>query len=134
ATTSVSGPDGVLVVNNGITATLYAGDAGSTLRSFNVNNPSAPVAQGTVNTGGGALRLDEMAYSPLTNQIFAANNANSPAFASLITATPPTPTLFAANIQIPGQDPSGGMEQSVWNPNTGTWFVSVPSFNGTTDA
>jgi hypothetical protein len=23
------------------------------------------------------------------------------------------------------------MEQSVWNPNTGTFFVSIPSFNGT---
>jgi DNA-binding beta-propeller fold protein YncE len=39
ALTSMSGPDGVLVVNNGTTATLYAGDAGSTLRTFNVNNP-----------------------------------------------------------------------------------------------
>jgi hypothetical protein len=36
-----------------------------------------------------------------------------------------------ANITIPGQVSSGGMEQSVWNPNTGTFFVSVPSFNGT---
>src|SRR6476620_8051970 len=31
--TSTSGPDGVVVVNNGGTSTLYAGDAGSTLRS-----------------------------------------------------------------------------------------------------
>lgn len=23
------------------------------------------------------------------------------------------------------------MEQPIWNPNTGTWFVSIPSFNGT---
>jgi PEP-CTERM motif len=129
--TSQSGPDGVLVVNNGVTATLYAGDAGSTLRSFNVNTPSAPVAQGTVNTGGGVFRVDEMAYSPLTNQIFAANNANAPAFASLINATPPTPTLATSPILIPGQVPTGGMEQSVWNPTTNTFFVSVPTFNGT---
>lgn len=131
AGTSQSGPDGVVVVHNGSTVTLYAGDGGSTLRSFNVNNPAAPVAQGTVNTGGGVFRVDEMAYSPLTNQIFAANNANTPAFASLINATPPTPTLAMSPIFIPGQVSSGGMEQSVWNPNTNSFFVSVPSFNGT---
>jgi PEP-CTERM motif len=129
--TAVSGPDGVVVVNNGITATLYAGDGGSTLRSFNVTNPAAPVALGTVNTGGGQFRVDEMAYSPASNLVFAANNANSPAFATLVNATPPTPTIAKGNITIPGQVASGGMEQPVWNPNTGTFFVSVPTFNGT---
>jgi hypothetical protein len=128
--TATSGPNGVLVVNDGTTATLYAGDANSTLRTFNVNNPSAPVVQGTLNTGGGTFRVDEMAYSSTNKTIFAANNANSPAFATLINATPPSPTISVANITIPFQVPSGGMEQSVWNPGTATWFVSVPSFNG----
>ena len=131
ATTSVSGPDGVVVVNNGGVATLYAGDGGSTLRSFNVTNPANPIALGTVSTGGGTFRVDEMAYSPATNAIFAANNANAPAYASLISATPPTPSLTATNITVPNQVASGGLEQSVWNPNTGTFFVSVPTFNGT---
>ena len=131
ATTSVSGPDGVVVVNNGGVATLYAGDGGSTLRSFNVTNPANPIALGSVSTGGGAFRVDEMAYSPATNAIFAANNANAPAYASLISATPPTPSLTATNITVPNQVASGGLEQSVWNPNTGTFFVSVPTFNGT---
>ncbi|MBV9813458.1 MAG: PEP-CTERM sorting domain-containing protein [Acetobacteraceae bacterium] len=131
SSTGISGPDGVVVVNNGTTATLYAGDGGSILRSFNVNNPAAPVAQGTVNTGGVQFRVDEMAYSPSSNQLFAANNANSPAFATLINATPPTPTIAHGNILVPGQVASGGMEQPVWNPNTGTFFVSVPTFNGT---
>ena len=130
--TARSGPDGVVVVDNGTTATLYAGDGNSTLRSFNVTNPSNPVAGGTVNTGGGVFRVDEMAYSPATNQIFAANNANSPAFASLIsTSTALAPTLTKTPILVPGQIASGGLEQSVWNPVTGTFFVSVPTFNGT---
>ena len=131
ATTSVSGPDGVVVVDSGGVATLYAGDGGSTLRSFNVTNPANPIALGTVSTGGGAFRVDEMAYSPATNQLFVANNANSPAYASLISATPPTPSLTATNIKVPGQVSSGGLEQSVWDAATGTFFVSVPSFNGT---
>ena len=135
-TTSVSGPDGVVVVNNGTTATLYAGDAGSLLRAFNVTNPTAPVAVGTTNTNGGALRLDELAYSPAHNTIFGANNANSPAYGNVISATTPlsNASLLVSPVLVPGQAPSGGMEQPVWNPNTGTWFVSIPSFNGTTDA
>ncbi len=132
ATTSVSGPDGVVVVNNGGIATLYAGDGGSTLRSFNVTNPANPIASGTVNTGGGAFRVDEMAYSPTFNAILAANNANSPAYASLIGTTPTgSPSLTATNITVPNQVPSGGLEQPVWNPTTGTFFASVPTFNGT---
>lgn len=129
-----SGPDGVVVVNNGTTATLYAGDGNSTLRSFDVTNPSAPVAGGTVNTGGGALRLDEMAYSPSGGgYLLAANNANSPAYASLIsTSSPLAPSLVTSPILVPSQtDPAGGLEQAAWDPHTGTWFVSVPSFNGT---
>ena len=132
---STSGPDGVLVVNNGTTATLYAGDGNSTLRSFDVTNPSAPVAGGTVNTGGGALRLDEMAYSPSGGgYLLAANNANTPAYANLISTHPDplAPSLVTSPILVPGQTaPDGGLEQSVWDPNTSTWFVSVPSFNGT---
>ena len=79
-TTAISGPDGVVVVNNGMTATLYAGEGNSTRRAYNVTNPANPIALGTVNTGGGQFRVDEMAYSPATNQLFVANNANSPAF------------------------------------------------------
>jgi hypothetical protein len=132
-TNATSGPDGVVVVNNGTTATLYAGDGNSTLRAFDVTNPTAPVAVGTTNTNGGAFRLDEMAYSPAHNTIFAANNANSPAYGNLINATTPISNASLQNspILVPGQVASGGMEQPVWNPNTGTWFVSIPSFNGT---
>lgn len=132
ATTSVSGPDGVVVVDVGGVATLYAGDGGSTLRSFNVTDPTHPVAGGVVNTGGGSFRVDEMAYSPATKSLLVANNANSPAYATLIsTATALSPTLTKPSITVPGQVASGGLEQSVWNPTTGTYFVSVPTFNGT---
>ena len=112
-----------------ICATLYVGDGGSTLRSFNVTNLSAPVAQGTLNTEDGLFPADELAYSPSAKLIFAANSANSPAYASLITATPSL-ALATGNITIPGQVASGGMEQPVWDPTTGTFFVSVPTVNG----
>jgi hypothetical protein len=129
ATTSTSGPDGVLVAHTGGNAILFAGDAGSTLRTFNVNNPAAAITGGTLNTGG-MFRVDEMAFAPGPNLVMVANNADSPAFATLVNASL-APTTAHGNITIPGQVPSGGMEQPVWDPHTGTFFVSIPSFNGT---
>jgi hypothetical protein len=132
ATTSTSGADGVLTVTSGGVTTLYAGDGGSTLRVFNATNPAAPSPLQSINTGGGAFRVDEMAYSPLTAQVLAANNANTPAFATLFQTTAGTTpvTIGHGNITIPGQVPVGGMEQPVWNPQTGSFFVSIPTFNG----
>jgi hypothetical protein len=128
ATTSTSGADGVVAVTSGGTTTLYAGDGNSTLKVFNVTNPAAPVLQQSVSTNG-QFRVDEMAYSPATHQLLAANNADSPAFATLFNTGPPV-TIFKSNISVPGAAASDGMEQPVWDPNTGSFFVSVPSFNG----
>jgi hypothetical protein len=129
ATTSVSGPDGVLVV--GSTQTMFAGNGNSTVLSFNVSNPAAPTpAFPPINTAG-SFRTDEMSYSPTANLVLVANNADTPAFASLINAS--TGAVVVGHITIPGSLPTGGLEQSLWDPNTGTFFVSVPAFAGTND-
>src|SRR6266404_7948065 len=86
ATTSVSGADGVLTVTSGGTTTLYAGDGNSTLKVFNATNPAAPAFQQAITTGG-TTRVDEMAFSPATNQILAANNAEAPAFGTIFATT-----------------------------------------------
>jgi hypothetical protein len=126
ATTSLSGPDGVVVTPS---HTLFAGDAPSLLRTFNVSTPSAPVPQfAPINTGG-TFRVDEMAYAPGPNLVLVANNADTPAFGTIVNAS--TGAIVASHITIPGQIATGGLEQSVWNPNTGTFFISVPTFNGT---
>lgn len=129
ATTSESGPDGVLVTHVGGQATLWAGDYPSRVLSFNVNNPTAPVLTGFSPTStNGSFRADEMAFSPSTNQVIVANNADTPAFATLIDAT--SGAVTHGQITIPNSPLDGGMEQPVWNPNTGTFFVSVPAFKG----
>jgi hypothetical protein len=132
ATTSISGPDGVLTVTTQGLTTLYAGDGNSTLRVYNATNPSNPVlVQQPISTGG-AFRVDEMAFSPATNQVLAANNAEAPAYATLfsttnghqpvaITVGPITVPILQAGIA------GGGMEQPAWNPTTGTFFVSIPA-------
>jgi len=122
---AASGPDGVLVANTGVANTLFAGNGNSTLLSFNVANPASPTPLfPPVNTGG-TLRVDEMAYSPTTHLLLAANNADTPAFGTLFNAQ--TGAIVHGNIVVPG---AVGLEQPVWNPNTGTFFISVPSFGG----
>jgi hypothetical protein len=137
ATTSVSGPDGVLTVTSGGVTTLYAGDGNSTLKVFNATNPAAPLLQQTISTGG-ATRVDEMAFSPATGQVLAANNAETPAYGNLFSTTnghfPVTlATTPGVGIQVPagqGGIAGGGMEQPAWNPNTGSFFVSIPALAG----
>jgi hypothetical protein len=129
ATTSVSGADGVVTVTSGGVSTLYAGDGNSTLKVFNVTAPGTPSLLQNISTGG-SFRVDEMAYSPLTHQLLAANNADAPAFATIFSTASPPVTIAHANIKIPGAANTDGMEQPVWNPNTGTFFVSIPAFNG----
>jgi hypothetical protein len=67
-----------------------------------------------------------MAFAPGPNLVMAANNANSPAFATLVNATL-SPSAAFGNITVPNQPTSGGMEQSVWDPSTKTFFVSIPT-------
>ncbi len=103
ATTSVSGPDGVLAVTSGATTTIYAGDGDSTLKVFNGTNPAAPSLLQSLSTGG-SFRVDEMAYSPLTHQVLAANNADTPAFGNLFNTTNGTSpvTLLKSPSNCPG--------------------------------
>jgi hypothetical protein len=148
ASTAQSGPDGVVVADNGVTATLFAGNGfttlsptppkapSSTLLSFNVTNPSSPGLLNTLSTGG-LNRVDEMSYSASNNLLLVANNAEPGPptgflpFATLVNAT--TGTIVSPKIFIPNTPPpsaGGGLEQSVWDQKTGTFFVSVPAFNG----
>jgi hypothetical protein len=135
ASNSLSGPDGVLTVTSGGVTTLYAGDGDSTLKVFNATNPAAPIFQQAITTGG-TTRVDEMAYSPATQQVLAANNAETPAYGNLFSTTnghAPV-TLSVSPITIPpgqGGIAAGGMEQPAWDPFTGTFFVSIPALAGT---
>jgi hypothetical protein len=133
----VSGADGVLTVTSGGVTTLYAGDGNSTLKVFNATNPAAPTLLQSISTGG-TTRVDEMAYSPLTHQVLAANNAETPAYGNLFSTTNGTSPVALLNppgkITVPaaqGGIAAGGMEQPAWDPKTGTFFVSIPQLAGT---
>ena len=151
ANNSISGPDGVLTVTSvtstGTLTTLYAGDGNSTLKVFQFTNPANPGGVAAVISTGGTTRVDEMAFSPLTGQVLAANNAETPAFGNLFSTTggghlPVTLTTTpGVGIQVPanqGGIAAGGMEQPAWNPlTTGgpSFWVSIPQLGigGATD-
>jgi hypothetical protein len=127
-TTSASGPNGVLTISNGSQHTLFAGDGGSMLRSFNISNPSLPPPQQfpALNTGG-TFRVDLMAYSPSANLVLVVNNADSPPFATLVNAS--TGASVVSHITIPGV--TQGVVQPVWDANTNSFFIAVTQFGNT---
>jgi hypothetical protein len=141
----ISGPDGVLTVTSGGLTTLYVGDGNSTLKVFQFTNPANPGGAAATISTGGTTRVDEMAFSPLTGQVLAANNAETPAFGNLFSTTGgghlPV-TLTNTPIQVPasqGGIAAGGMEQPAWNGLTTTggpsFWVSIPQLGigGATD-
>jgi hypothetical protein len=65
-----------------------------------------------------------MAYAPTTNTLLVANNADTPAFATLINAK--TGAIIKGNITIPQGGATGGLEASDFNPVTKTFFLAVP--------
>jgi hypothetical protein len=132
-----SGPDGVVSRGN----CLYAGDGDSTLKVFDISDPTTPVFVKSIPTGGGT-RLDEMAMTADGKFLIAVNNSEDPPFA----------TLFAVDgddgcdaISIAGPSikadasliPTGkglSIEQPTWVESSHTFIVSVPTIaNNPTD-
>jgi hypothetical protein len=69
-----------------------------------------------------------MSFDPNTNRLLVANNADAPAFASLIDAK--TGAIIKGNITIPGAAPGDGLEASDYSSKTGKFYVAVPSIGG----
>jgi hypothetical protein len=126
--TSTSGPDGVAAAF----PCIFAGNGNSTLLSFNSNvNFTAVIS--ALNTGG-QFRVDEMAIDPADGLVMAANNADTPAFSTIVTynkttcaLSNPIKTTFLA---LPGgHTNTNGIEQSVWDPTTKRFYVSLPEID-----
>ncbi len=129
ATNAVSGPDGVVVVNLPGQHQLWAGDGDSTLKGFDLANGNAPLANTPLATGTPAdNRVDEMSFDPQNQRLLVANNAATPSpFATLVDTTNNTIThkiVFDGTNGTPNA--TGGIEQSVWDPNSKHFYLSIP--------
>jgi len=122
ATTSLSGPDGVIVVDH---KEIWAGDGDSKIKVIDVATGKFIT---TISTGG-KFRVDEMAYDPRDHLLAAANNADTPPFVTVFDTNAKTvvATLFfktgSSNANVDAQN---GIEQPQWSPETGLFYVSVP--------
>ncbi len=125
ATTSRSGPDGVLVVNGGGLHQLWAGDGNSTLQGFSIgaNHTYTPLPGSPLATGG-SLRVDELAYNPTNQRLLVTNNADSPPFSTLVNA--------ATNTLGPRTAFNGvaGVAPPAYNAITGKFYLNVDTATG----
>ena len=112
-----SGPDGVLVIAESQTA--WVGDGKSRVKVINIRSG---LTVATISTGTTANRADELAYDPVDHLIAVANNADDPPFLTMISTT---------DNRVVGKivynDATDGLEQSVYEPSTGMFYVSVPA-------
>ena len=120
--TDLAGPDGVVVVGD----EAWVGDGDSTLKIVDLNlNKIVDV----ISTGG-TKRADELAYDPRDHLIAVANDADSPPYISLI-STVHTDRRVVKKIPFPTA--TAGIEQTVWNPNTGLFYSNIPQVGGNID-
>jgi WD40 repeat protein len=127
---ATSGPDGVLAIDIAGQHQVWAGNGDSTLKAFNL--PSGTQLYNIATGPASDDRVDEMAFDPVTKTIMAANNAASPfPFATLVNTTNGN-VIKKITFDGTGGTPAatGGLEQSVYDPVTGNFFVSVPQIGG----
>jgi hypothetical protein len=111
-----SGPDGVLVIPD--QQTIWVGDGKSRVR---VVNARTGLIMATIPTGATANRADELAYDPADHIVMIANNADDPPFLTVISTTD-----YHVLGRIVYNDATDGIEQSVYEPSSGMFYLSVP--------
>jgi hypothetical protein len=121
-----SGPDGV--VSHG--RWLYVGDGNSTLKVIDLDAPTATAIKQIVPTGG-LFRVDEMDLTTDGKMLLAANNADTPPFATLFRANGDSGTSAVSVISkitvLPTiLPPNGAIEQPAWDPKTKRFYTSIP--------
>jgi hypothetical protein len=135
ASHSISGPDGLIVVNH---TEIWAGDGNSTVKVINIASRQVTDIIPT----GGAARADEGSFDPTDQVVLIANDAETPfPFISLISTVPDSNgshqvlgqitfdgsksvTSSGASIKLPTA--TNGIEASQYDTNTGLFFVNIP--------
>ncbi len=125
-----AGPNGVVYI--GSLHQVWAGNGDSTVKvfAFNPNSPQHTAQlMATISTGG-TKRADEMAFDNRDHLLLVANDADSPPFISFIS----TATLkVVGRLTFDGVHAplaTNGLEQSLWDPDTQLFYLSVPEING----
>ncbi|HEV2100579.1 MAG TPA: hypothetical protein VGR45_16870, partial [Stellaceae bacterium] len=122
---NISGPNGVVTGRVAGQNCLFAGDGPSRVVSFAL--PSG-TQKSDVKTGG-MFRADEMAFDPKDRLLAVANNADTPPFVTLWSVSSTCVLTEKSQILLNkanGVDAQNGAEQSVWDPVTQRFYMSIP--------
>jgi hypothetical protein len=127
-----SGPDGVLILrtkeNGDGLNEVWAGDGDSTVKVIDL---ASGKTEHVISTNG-KFRADEMCFDPRDNLVMAANNADDPPFATLISTT--TYKVVGNPIKFDGTNgapkSNNGAEQCQWSPVIGKFLISIPGIVG----
>ncbi|KIM94372.1 hypothetical protein OIDMADRAFT_60702 [Oidiodendron maius Zn] len=114
-TPSISGPDGMIVLP--ARNELWVGDGDGTVKVIDLFTSTIV---GSINTTS-AKRADEFGYDPANNIVVVTNPNENPPYVSVISATNRT---VIGRIMFPNVTE---LEQPVFNPTDGLFYVSVPS-------
>ncbi len=138
---NTTGPNGISLTDVSGGKLLVSSNGNSSVQTFNLASNgltvlSTPAATSTIVAGTTPTppnRVDGVAYAPTANTIIAANNAANPGFVTLIDnatgAVRKTLILNGTN-GLPNVN-GNGVEATVFNTVTGTFFIAVPQFNNT---
>jgi hypothetical protein len=144
ADNEISGPNGVITVNQH--SELWVTDAPETTAGGTVVTFPSTIKVLDIRTGkvldvinnGGNHRADEIAVDPRDHVFIAANPADTPSpFVTLISTDADSAGHHAIIKKIffnghdsgaPKVDPACGLEQATWDPDSGLFFMAVPSF------
>jgi len=134
----ISGPDGVLTVDN---KEIWVGDAPARVWVLDINTGAVvggftnPISTSPQPSGSPSVkRADEMCYDPVDKIVMAANNADDPPYVTFISTTTHTvlgKLAFDGNNGTPKS--SNGAEQCSWNQRDGKFYITVPEVNGPGD-
>jgi hypothetical protein len=119
---SISGPDGILVLHRHGRTELWVGDGDSTVK---VVDPDAQVIVDTISTGG-TKRADELAYDSKHHIIMVTNPDDDPPFLTFISQETHEVLgkLFFDGISAPKA--TDGLEQPVFDKSTKKFYQNVP--------
>ena len=127
-TTATSGPNGVAASF----PCIFAGDGNS--RAISINQSVSFVQPVSAVSTGGQFRADELAYDPADGLLLVTNNAETVPFSTLFTVNKSTcalsnPVKITFNA-AGGVNATNGAEQSVWDPGTQRFYISIPEIGG----
>ncbi len=113
------GPNGVHIVG---ADQVWAGDGDSSVKIADLRTRRVVASVAT----GGRHRVDELTVDTRDHLVIAANNADRPAFVTLISTRAPYPVL--GRITLPRA--TNGLEQPLWDPRTGDVYLAIPELDG----